>query len=336
LRNEEHQHDAKQETSKFKDNESWAQWYDKWKTQTVHPNLRIDFFETIDTKEKAYWLGFLYADGYLIEHPNRAEIRLKLKIKDEETINRFCDTLQLDKDKKEYVIDEGGHTEAMIRFCCRKMSDGLISHGLTFRKSKTIQLPKLPHPSLELAFLLGYYDGDGRTHTTIISSGSNQFLEQVKERYKLLYKIQVDKRQKEIYGRSLNGINYMMCLGPELFNKMMKNYANSMQRKRWSPCEREERIRRAKEACAIMEVRKRSQSQFEWRAMTEERLEELVQKMPLKKIAEKYNVSQSPNITRKCKKFGIAIPDRGYWTKIYWSSVKSLERNNEEKQSAEN
>lgn len=148
MRNEEHQHDAKQETSKFKDNESWAQWYDKWKTQTVHPNLRIDFFETIDTKEKAYWLGFLYADGYLIEHPNRAEIRLKLKIKDEETINRFCDTLQLTRDKKEYLVDEGGHKQAMIRFSCRKMSDDLINHGLTIQKIKNHNLPPTSKPRL--------------------------------------------------------------------------------------------------------------------------------------------------------------------------------------------
>jgi hypothetical protein len=292
----------------------------------VHPNLRIDYFETINTKEKAYWLGFLYADGYLVEHPNRAEIRLKLKIRDEDTINKFCDTLQLNKDKKEYIVDEGEHRQAMIRFGCKKMSDDLITHGLTFRKSKTIQFPNLPRTSLELAFLLGYYDGDGRRHTTVISSGSAQFLEQVKEKYKLPYKIYVDRRQKEIYGRKLKGTNYMMHLGPELLNKMMKNYVNSMPRKRWFPCGRKEALRRVREAHTLEKVRKRNALQSEWKIITKEELGKLVGKMSLKKIAAKYNVLKSNTISRKCKRLGIPIPERGYWTKVYWSRVKSLER----------
>jgi len=31
----------------------------------------VDFFETIDTEEKAYWLGFMYADGYIVNNENR-------------------------------------------------------------------------------------------------------------------------------------------------------------------------------------------------------------------------------------------------------------------------
>ncbi|WXG42974.1 MAG: hypothetical protein WED04_02700 [Promethearchaeati archaeon SRVP18_Atabeyarchaeia-1] len=141
----------------------------------------------------------------------------------------------------------------------------------------------------------------------------------------------MDKRQKEIYGRKLKGTNYMLHLGPELFNKMMRNHTNSMQRKRWVPCEREERIRRAKEACTLEEARKRTRLQYEWRTLTKEGLEEEVRQMPLKEIAGKYNVSQTPTVARKCRKLGIPIPERGYWTKVYWSRVKSLERNKIEK-----
>jgi hypothetical protein len=31
-------------------------WYNLWKNYTVHPGLRINYFQTIDTREKAYWL----------------------------------------------------------------------------------------------------------------------------------------------------------------------------------------------------------------------------------------------------------------------------------------
>jgi hypothetical protein len=310
-------------------NASTAHWYKVWAAHTVHSNLKINFFETINTKEKAYWLGFLYADGYLVERPNRAEIRLKLKIRDEETIDKFCDALRLNKDKKEYPTDEAGHRQAMIRFTCRKVSNDLIRHGLKFRKSKTIQYPKLTRTSLEFAFLLGYFDGDGRRNTTMISSGSERFLRQVKKRFDLPYKIRVDKREKEIYGRKIKGTNYMMCLGAELFNKMMKNYTNSMPRKRWSPCERKESIRRANKASRREEVRGRMILQRDWRTTTKEDLERLVGEMPLKQIAAKYNVSKADNVSRKCKKYGIHMPERGFWTKVYWARVKSQERNGE-------
>ena len=36
-----------------------------------------DFFEVIDTPEKAYWLGFLYADGSVSSKRNDVEISLK-------------------------------------------------------------------------------------------------------------------------------------------------------------------------------------------------------------------------------------------------------------------
>jgi hypothetical protein len=318
--------------NQLQDDPAMFHWYKMWTVHTVHPDLKINYFQNIDTKEKAYWLGFLYADGCLVEYPNRAEIRLKLKIRDEDTIDKFCDTLQLNKDKKEYVLDEGGHKDVLIRFCCRKMSNDLIRHGLTFRKSKTIQLPDLQNIDLDLAFLLGYYDGDGRRHTSVISSGSKQFLEQVKERYGLPFEIYADERDKEIYGRKFNGINYLMSLGSELVYNMMMNYTSSMPRKRWIPCRGEEKIQRIREACTPEKVQERRLMQKEWRAITKERLEELVRQMPLKKIAEKYNVSNISTVASKCQKYGIPIPERGYWTKVYWARVRATERNKKDEQ----
>ena len=37
-------------------------------------------FDTIDTEEKAYWLGFMYADGYISSKNN--QIGLSLAVKD--------------------------------------------------------------------------------------------------------------------------------------------------------------------------------------------------------------------------------------------------------------
>ncbi|MFX1326950.1 MAG: hypothetical protein ACFE91_02240 [Promethearchaeota archaeon] len=41
--------------------------------------MREDFFEIIDTKEKAYWLGVIYAEGY-IETRNQLPFRIGIEI----------------------------------------------------------------------------------------------------------------------------------------------------------------------------------------------------------------------------------------------------------------
>ena len=50
-------------------------------------NLKEDIFEVIDTPEKAYWLGFLYADGYV--QTRGYMIALTLSSKDKLHIKEF-------------------------------------------------------------------------------------------------------------------------------------------------------------------------------------------------------------------------------------------------------
>ena len=42
-------------------------------------DLNEHFFDVIDTEEKAYWLGFIYADGNISSEGNRFEINLSAK-----------------------------------------------------------------------------------------------------------------------------------------------------------------------------------------------------------------------------------------------------------------
>jgi hypothetical protein len=299
----------------FDHSEQCGTWYKYWKAFTVHPQLKIDYFETVDTKEKAYWLGFFFADGYLAEGERKGKpqaIGLKLNRKDEETIDRFCDALGLDKDRKFY---RGDGTVGIV-FGCKKMSADLMRQGVSIRKSKIIECPELVSRELELAFLLGFYDGDGTQNKTTISTGSKLFLDEVKNRFDLRYIIKETSGEFVICGKSTVATGYRMNLGPELFNEMMHNYTNSMTRKRRLLCDEEERIRRTVKACTPDKVRERLIELREWKAITREELRKLTREMPLSQISVKYSVSTN-SVSKKCKKLSIPLPKRGYWFKLY-------------------
>ena len=47
-------------------------------------------------------------------------------------------------------------------------------------KTFRIELPNLGGRELDLAFLLGFFDGDGKQGLTVLRSGNARFLEQIK------------------------------------------------------------------------------------------------------------------------------------------------------------
>jgi hypothetical protein len=284
---------------------------------TVHPDLKYDYFHDINTKEKAYWLGFLYADGFIVTKGERlVSLGLRLSSKDEERIIKFAKNLGLNETKIEHENDRNC---CLIRVGRSEMLMDLVDHGILPRKSKVIELPKLDTRELYLAFLLGFFDGDGKQGASLITCGSLKFLEQIKEMFDLPFTIKMDNRDRCIKDRIVRGCAYSMCLGSGLFNEMMDNYADSMHRKRKHFCTREENNRR-------ISVASKKTSGNDWAknghklTITKEELERIVWKKSTTEIARELGVSDVA-IARRCKKFGIEKPGRGYWAKEYGVKV---------------
>jgi len=57
-------------------------------------HFKEDIFEKIDTAEKAYWIGFLYADGYLMAASNSFGVTLQQL--DKKHLENFAKFLELD------------------------------------------------------------------------------------------------------------------------------------------------------------------------------------------------------------------------------------------------
>ena len=119
-------------------------------------NINENIFNEINTEEKAYWLGFLYADG-CVASGNRNDVELSLQLSDIEHIQKF----------KQFIGFEGklmtDDFRCRVSFKNKQIHTDLINLGCTPRKSLTLKFPNREQVSENLIrhFIRGYFDGDG-------------------------------------------------------------------------------------------------------------------------------------------------------------------------------
>lgn len=268
----------------------------------LNPNFIFNYFENIDSIEKSYWLGYLYADGYV----NNSNMKLVLTTseKDIEVLNHFADCVLVDKNKIKKRIHKTGHISYSLIIFSKQMCKNLIESGCLNKKSFIIRLPELKDEEFYSAFLLGYYDGDGISKTSTICSGSKIFLEDVRNHFNIF---------KEIKQKA-NNVFYL-TLGIELLRKIMKVYENSLQRKRikTDPLidERFSKINRIYHINYNQKNRKFN--------IDKEELIKLLSQYSLEYIGSLYSVSGN-SIKKRAIKLNIdenlIKKGRGYWTKM--------------------
>lgn len=121
---------------------------------TSRNTLIKDIFHQIDTEEKAYWLGFLYADGYISKY-NQIEVSLALEDESHlEKLKKFVNT--------NTNIIKDNH-RCRLLFCSKELANDLALLGCINNKSLILTFPteeQVPQKFLR-HFLRGYVDGDG-------------------------------------------------------------------------------------------------------------------------------------------------------------------------------
>lgn len=137
-----------------------------------------NIFEIIDTEEKAYWLGFLYADGNIIPY-GKYEVKISLAYKDLEHVEKFGDFVLKNHNGKELVhpymakLKGKEFPSAKVAVTNKKIVTDLIALGCTENKSLTLKFPnenQVPK-DLQRHFIRGYFDGDGSISTPKNSYG---------------------------------------------------------------------------------------------------------------------------------------------------------------------
>lgn len=128
--------------------------------------LNESYFETIDTREKAYFLGLLAADGCIhktIPGKRNTRISLTLKIEDKYIIDSFAKAINFTGNVRVITIRKGqyaGHQYGCLLFTSDKMAADLSRYGVTISKSSTLQYPVIPR-EFDYDFIRGYFDGNG-------------------------------------------------------------------------------------------------------------------------------------------------------------------------------
>ncbi len=129
------------------------------------------YFNKIDTPEKAYWLGFLYADGCV--HSNRYEI--SINITDKEHIEKFKKAIGAINHKITETTDSRWkNAKTLYQFSIRdkQLHSDLVKWGCIPQKSLQLNsFPNIPRDYIS-HFIRGYFDGDGSLHYL---QGTNNF-----------------------------------------------------------------------------------------------------------------------------------------------------------------
>lgn len=121
-------------------------------------NLNDNYFSSIDSEDKSYFLGLFFADGY--NNERKHSVRLLLKDSDIDILLEF----------KKYINSESPihscisnkiYKQCYIDICSKNISSDISKLGCTQKKSLTLKYPNITDYNLNRHFIRGYFDGDG-------------------------------------------------------------------------------------------------------------------------------------------------------------------------------
>lgn len=123
-------------------------------------------FKIIDSVEKAYWLGFIAADGCVYTREKNSTIRIQLSTIDKTHLEKFKKFMNANVNIAN-IIQTNGYASiakpsymSVIAFNSNDMAQDLINLGIVPNKSKLLQIPNI-RSEYYLPYILGYFDGDG-------------------------------------------------------------------------------------------------------------------------------------------------------------------------------
>lgn len=127
-----------------------------------------NYFEIIDSEEKAYWLGFIAADGCIVKSSEYNSYRLYINLSDKDRghlelfqkcVNANDVKIQIYLNFEGYSSNDGTVTSRIV-LNSYKMCMDLKKYHIHERKSYDIKMPEIDQQLIP-HYLRGFIDGDG-------------------------------------------------------------------------------------------------------------------------------------------------------------------------------
>lgn len=124
-------------------------------------DVNSQYFEDIDSAEKSYWLGLMYADGCVTTYGDEGLVaKLTLSEQDGHTVEAFKDAVDAEYAVSPIHKKDGQHDQLSIAIRDTEFCEYLKAHGVVQRKTHKDTFPELSE-EFRPAFIRGYFDGDG-------------------------------------------------------------------------------------------------------------------------------------------------------------------------------
>ena len=190
--------------------------------------LNDDYFKVVDTPDKAYWIGWIQADGDI---SSKGKIRLRINEEDSYILEQFSHDLESNIPVNIRFLESGyGHSQrtAELKIDRMNMCKDLANIGLYPHKSLTTNYIDFYKIELVNSYLRGLFDGDGWINihnssrevgfsgTRSVCEGIQKFLFETYDisshldSYKNIYRLRIQKKEhilkfyKEIYKNADN------------------------------------------------------------------------------------------------------------------------------------
>lgn len=194
--------------------------------------INEEFFDQIDSEEKAYLLGFFIADGCMIKEEKENgsysyRFSINNSIDDEDIVKLFqkfiCPYKNIEYKNNQNGVKNHRKEQSIIRWTSKHMFEILESYNIHPRKTydNNFDIPDNLIPDHLLRhFIRGFFDGDGHKGSTDISFVLNSL--KFGERIKIFFN-KFNSREYTVEGKTCNYYRLYITGG-----KLLLNWTNEM------------------------------------------------------------------------------------------------------------